>query len=202
MVKVKICGITNLDDALVATELGADALGFVFADSPRRIVLEQVQDIAAGLPPFVCKVGVFVDSGFEEIQRAISIGSLDLVQLHGSEDPDLCRLLAPRVVKSFRVKDESVLDLLSRYEVRAYLFDTYNKVLKGGTGQVFDWDIAKRATEKGRIILSGGLNPDNVMQAVCDVRPYAVDVSSGVESRPGKKDHQKLRSFIQAAKGA
>ena len=200
--KVKICGITNLDDALVATELGADALGFVFADSPRRIVLDQVQEIAAGLPPFVCKVGVFVDSGFEEIQRAISIGSLDLVQLHGSEDPDLCRLLAPRVVKSFRVKDESVLDLLSRYEVRAYLFDTYNKVLKGGTGQVFDWDIAKRATEKGRIILSGGLNPDNVMQAVCDVRPYAVDVSSGVESRPGKKDHQKLRSFIQAAKGA
>ena len=200
--KVKICGITNLDDALVATELGADALGFVFADSPRRIVLDQVQEIAAGLPPFVCKVGVFVDSGFEEIQRAISIGSLDLVQLHGSEDPDLCRLLAPRVVKSFRVKDESVLDLLSRYEVRAYLFDTYNKVLKGGTGQVFDWDIAKSATEKGRIILSGGLNPDNVMQAVCDVRPYAVDVSSGVESRPGKKDHQKLRSFIQAAKGA
>ena len=202
MVKVKICGITNSEDALAAVRWGADALGFVFAPSPRQVTMEQVIHIVAELPPFVCKVGVFVDSGLQRIQEAISACGLDLVQLHGSESPDLCQALFPRVIKSFGVKDESVLALLPQYRVSAYLLDSYDATLKGGTGQSFNWDIAREAARYGSIILSGGLTPENVEQAIALVQPYAVDVSSGVESQPGKKDHHKLRAFIETAKNA
>jgi len=201
MAKVKVCGITNLEDALAAVELGADALGFVFAPSPRQVTPQQVANIVAELPPFMCKVGVFVDSALQEITECMRFCGLNLVQLHGSESPDLCRALFPRVIKSFRVKDESVLTFFPRYEVSAYLLDSYHEVLKGGTGQSFDWGIAKKAGQYGPVILSGGLNPANVCQAIAEVQPYAVDVSSGVESRPGVKDHVKLRAFLEAAKG-
>ena len=202
MVKVKVCGITNLEDALVAVNWGADALGFVFAPSPRQVTPQQVANIVAGLPPFVCKVGVFVDSGLPEVKETMRACGLDLAQLHGSESPDFCEELFPRVIKSFRVKDESVLDLLPRYKVSAYLLDSYDVALKGGTGQSFDWGIAKKAAQLGLVILSGGLTPANVRQAINQVQPYAVDVSSGVESKPGKKDHDKLRAFLEAAKKA
>jgi phosphoribosylanthranilate isomerase len=200
IVRVKVCGITNLEDALAAVKLGADALGFVFAPSPRQVSWQQVANIVAQLPPFVCKVGVFVDSELEEVRETMKVCDLDLAQLHGSESPDFCRALFPRVIKAFRVKDESIIQILPGYKVKAYLLDSYDAKLKGGTGRSFDWDIAKEATGYGPIILSGGLNPENVRQGIISVQPYAVDVSSGVESEPGKKDHGKLRAFLEAAK--
>jgi len=202
MVKVKICGITNLEDALAAVNWGADALGFVFAPSPRQVTPQQVTSIVAGLPPFVCRVGVFVDSGLPEVKETMRACGLDLAQLHGSESPDFCEELFPRVIKSFRVKDESVLALLPQYKVSAYLLDSHNEALKGGTGRSFDWGIAKKARRYGPIILSGGLTLANVRQAISLVRPYAVDVSSGVESKPGVKDHAKLQVFLEIVKKA
>jgi phosphoribosylanthranilate isomerase len=148
----------------------------------------------------VCKVGVFVDRKLEEIKEIMSICCLNLAQLHGSESPDFCQVLYPKVIKSFRVKDESVLDIIPRYKASAYLLDTYNVKLKGGTGQSFDWGIAKQAVRYGPIIISGGLTPLNVCQVITQVQPYAVDVSSGVEIEPGKKDHNKLRAFLEAAR--
>ena len=200
MVKVKICGITNLEDALAVVRWGADALGFVFAPSPRQVTLQQVAQIVAELPPFVCKVGVFVDSELQEVKETMRACGLDLAQLHGSESPGFCQELFPRVIKSFRVKDESVLDLLPQYRVGAYLLDSYDASLRGGTGQSFDWGIARKARHYGPIILSGGLSSANVRQAIDRVRPYAVDVSSGVESNPGVKDHAKLQAFLETAK--
>lgn len=200
MVRVKICGITNLEDALAAVELGADALGFVFAPSPRQVTVEQAANIVAGLPPFICKAGVFVDSELEEVKEIMKVCGLDLAQLHGSESPDFCQALFPQVIKSFRVENESILELMPRYKASAYLLDSYNATLKGGTGQSFDWGIAKQAVRYGPIILSGGLTSANVRQAIAQVQPYAVDVSSGVESESGKKDHDKLRAFLEAAK--
>jgi len=202
MTRVKICGITNLDDAMAAAELGADALGFVFAPSPRQVRLEQAADIVRRLPPFVSKVGVFVDSDRDEVEATAEDCGLNAVQLHGSESPEFCASLLPRVIKSFRVRDDSVLKMLPQYRVSAYLLDTYHETLKGGTGRSFDWSIAARAREYGPIILSGGLTPENVGPAVVAARPYAVDVSSGVESSPGTKEHDRIRAFIAAAKSA
>ncbi len=201
MVRVKICGITNLDDALAATESGADALGFVFyAGSPRYVSPDDAGKIIRELPPFVTTVGVFVDERREEMQRIIRHASIDVVQLHGHEPPEAC-LIGGRVIKAIRVKELNDLRPLRHYRVSAYLLDTYTPESLGGTGQIFNWDIATDAKQFGRIILSGGLNPDNVEKAVRWVRPYAVDVSSGVEEEKGKKDHKKLKLFIKRAKG-
>jgi len=202
VVKVKICGITDIGDALSATEYGADALGFVFAPSPRQVTIEQVQEIVDHLPPFITKVGVFVDHPLDKVQEIMTRCSLDIAQLHGSESPEYCQSLFPKVVKSFRVKEEAILEHFPRYKVNAYLLDSYRADLKGGTGHSFDWAIAQKAKEYGLIVLSGGLNPENVQKAVTMVRPYAVDVSSGVEAKPGKKDRSKLYSFIKGAKEA
>ena len=202
MVKVKVCGITNLKDALAAAEMGADALGFVFAPSPRRVTPPQVAQIVAELPPFICKVGVFVDNTLQEVTETVESCSLDLAQLHGSESPEFCQALFPRVIKSFRVRDESVLAQLAQYEISAYLLDSYHEALSGGTGVSFDWEIARKAGQYGLIILSGGLNPANVRRAITEAQPFAVDVSSGVEASPGMKDHAKLRTFIEEAKNA
>lgn len=201
MVKVKICGITNLEDALAALRWGADTLGFVFAPSPRQVTRQQVINIVNELPPFVCKVGVFVDSELEEVRETLEACNLNLAQLHGSETPGFCQALFPRVIKSFRVRDESVLSLIPEYKASAYLLDSYDAKLKGGTGKSFNWEIARQAVRYGPVILSGGLTPANVLQAITHVQPYAVDVSSGVEIGPGKKDHDKIRAFLAAAKG-
>jgi phosphoribosylanthranilate isomerase len=202
MVRVKICGITNLDDALAAVDFGADAIGFVFHEnSPRRISHEEARNIIRKLPPFLTTVGVFVDRPPEEIERIMSYTSLDIAQLHGHESPDDC-MLSGRVIKAIRVKELSDLDPLKKYRVSAFLLDTYTTESFGGTGQIFNWDIAVDAKQFGKIILAGGLNPDNVEKAVKRVRPYAVDVSSGVEEEKGRKDHKKLKLFIERAKGA
>lgn len=202
MVRVKICGITNLRDALVAVDYGADALGFVFfKGSPRYISPDDAAKIIRALPPYVTAVGVFVDEQPDELRRIIDDTSIDVVQLHGNEPADACSLNR-KVVKAIRVKELKDLDPLRRYRVSAFLLDTYTPDALGGTGQIFNWDIAKDARQFGKIILAGGLNPDNIEKAVTWVRPYAVDVSSGVEERKGKKDHRKMKLFIERAKGA
>jgi phosphoribosylanthranilate isomerase len=202
MVKVKICGITNTEDAIAAISAGADALGFVFfRESPRYISPENAKSVINALPPFIIKTGVFVNESSENIEKIISITGVDLVQLHGEEPPAMCRS-SRHIIKAFRVKSMESLDPLNDYKelVSAFLLDTYAPDILGGTGQIFNWDIAVEAKNCGRIILAGGLTPDNVSEAVRRVGPYAVDVSSGIESKKGKKDHQKMRLFIERAK--
>jgi phosphoribosylanthranilate isomerase len=202
MVKVKICGITNPEDALAAIEWGADALGFVLTPSPRQVSPEQASGIIAQIPPFICKVGVFADSALEAVKETMSSCGLNMAQLHGSESPAYCQALFPRVIKAFRVEDASILADLPAYKVSAYLLDSYDANRKGGTGKPFDWGIAREASRLRPIILAGGLTPANVCQAIARVQPYAVDASSGVEASPGKKDHDKLHAFLKAAKQA
>jgi len=202
--RIKICGITNSNDALVAVEAGADALGFMFYEpSPRHISLPAAAEIIRTLPPFVASVGVFVDASEDFIRRAIETCGLDALQFHGSEPPDFCRRFSLRGIKAFRVRDAQSLQELPRYETSAWLLDNFVPDKLGGTGAKFNWGLACSAKKHGRpIILAGGLTPENVAEAVRTVRPYAVDVSSGVESQPGKKDHEKTRAFILAARHA
>lgn len=202
MVRVKICGITNMEDALEAVELGADALGFVFyKGSPRYVSPDAARAIINSLPPFVTTVGVFVDEGREQIGRIMRYAAIGAAQMHGHETPEAFPV-SERVIKAIRVKELTDLEPLKHYKVSAFLLDTFTPESLGGTGQIFNWDIAVAAKEFGKIILAGGLNPDNIEKAVRWVRPYAVDVSSGVEGDKGKKDHKKMRLFIERAKGA
>lgn len=202
MVKVKICGITNLEDALLAVAAGADMLGFVFAPSPRKVAAEQAQQICNVLPSHVTKVGVFVDSDLALVKQVILQCSLQMVQLHGAESPRYCRSVPCGVIKGFRVKNKGVLDIMALYQgVGAFLLDGYVPGKAGGTGVSFDWTVAREARKYGKVFLAGGLTPENVGRAISEAEPYAVDVSSGVETRPGKKDSEKIVAFIQAAKG-
>jgi phosphoribosylanthranilate isomerase len=203
--KIKICGITNLPDALLAVELGADALGFIFyPKSPRYIQVRAAADICHALPPFVTKVGVFVDELEYEIEKALSECLLNALQFHGEEPPGFCQKFPAKSIKAIRVRDESSLRAAAEYDVDALLLDTYTESERGGTGRTFDWSLAALAkqTLAPPIILSGGLTTTNVQEAVRKVRPYAVDVSSGVEREPGKKDPEKLRRFIELVKAA
>ena len=200
MVKVKICGITNIEDANAAAELGVDMLGFIFAPSPRRVEPEKARDIIRTIPPFVKTVGVFVDEDPAVIKQVISFCGLDMVQLHGDESPDICQDLMPRSIKSFRLKDESSLQPISSYQgkVRAFLFDTYLEEVKGGTGKTFDWNLAVKGKKPGvPIILSGGLKPSNIKEAISIVKPEAIDVNSGVEKHPGKKDPIAIKELME-----
>jgi len=202
MVKVKICGITNLDDALAAVEYGADALGFVFAHSPRKVTVRAVERIAGKLPPFICKVGVFVDSDLETIKNTMAYCHLDLAQLHGDEDPDYCAALFPRAIKVFTANTLPSASELTRYKAAAYMFDNDKQSTLNGAGQKRLWQLARKAADYGTVILAGGLNPQNVNKAIRSARPYAVDVSSGIEAKPGRKDYDRMRAFIAAAKSA
>jgi len=207
LVKVKICGITNSEDALAACEYGADALGFIFyKKSPRFIELERVKDIIKDLPPFVTTVGVFVDEDADRISEIADAAKLDIIQLHGSEPPEFCNVFKRKIIKAFKIQGQGARgkgqeNEIRRYTVSAYLLDTYKEGVEGGTGETFNWEIAKEAKGFGRIILAGGLTPQNVAEAVETVMPYGVDVSSGVEQKPGKKDLQKVKNFIERAKG-
>lgn len=201
MTRIKICGITNLKDALVAVELGADALGFVFAESPRRIGPEVASQIIRSLPPFITVVGLFVDERAEVVREIMKECRLDALQFHGNESPDYCKLFPRKMIKAFRIKDEETLKTISSYKVNAYLLDAYVEGMAGGTGETFNWNLAIEAKKIGPpIILAGGLGPDNVVEAVRKVRPYGVDVSSQIEKAPGKKDHKKMRAFIEAVR--
>ena len=200
-VKVKVCGTTRLKDALLAVECGADAIGFIFyKKSPRCVSAKTAKEICSKLPPFVSRVGVFVNETADTINRIADRCGLDAVQLHGDETPAFCKKIKHRVIKAVRVKDAASLKEISRYPVDGFLLDTYKKDQWGGTGKVFDWELALRAKKYGPVILAGGLNPRNVKEAIKKVKPYGVDVSSGVEQLPGKKDPKKVKAFLKAVR--
>jgi phosphoribosylanthranilate isomerase len=205
MVRVKICGIINSGDALLAAELGAHALGFIFyKKSPRYVAPDKARHIIGQLPPFVATVGVFVDEDAGAVREIASLAGLDWLQLHGSESPDYCRSLGRRVIKGFRVKGDEIYAQISAYQgaAQAFLLDTYKPGTPGGTGETFDWELARQVNKCGPIILAGGLTPNNVAQAINIAQPSAVDVASGVEREPGKKDPEKLRAFFESVKMA
>ncbi|MGB9791029.1 MAG: phosphoribosylanthranilate isomerase [Thermacetogeniaceae bacterium] len=195
MIRVKICGISDLEGALAAVEAGAHALGFVFADSPRRVEPEAARAIVRALPPFVVKVGVFVNAPRDEVEEIAGYCGLDALQFHGDEPPEYCAGWRYPVIKAFRLRDRSVLQELPRYRVSAWLLDAFVPRKAGGTGITCDWGLAREAAALGRVILAGGITPENVKEAIRVVRPFAVDVSSGVES-DGRKDPRKIRSLL------
>jgi len=196
VIKVKICGVTSVDDARMAAEMGASAVGLVFwPQSPRAVGIEQAKRIVAALPPFVSAVGVFVNQP-EAADIAREVG-LSAVQLHGDEPPDTYRSLPVRVIKAVAVTGNGSGDLAAAIPASAtVLLDAHDPVKRGGTGRAIDWTVAAAVARRRPIILSGGLNADNVVGAVEAVRPYAIDVSSGVESAPGRKDAAKLRALF------
>ncbi|MDJ0984085.1 MAG: phosphoribosylanthranilate isomerase [Desulfobacterales bacterium] len=200
-VKVKICGITNAADASAAVELGANALGFIFADSPRQMTPQKVRTIVRMIPPFVKTVGVFVNETATTIRDVRQYCGLDLVQLHGDESPAFCDELMPYVIKSLRIKDDSCLQTSRAYQgkVRALLLDTWAREKVGGTGKTFDWQLAIKIKEIGiPIILAGGLRPSNINSAIQTVNPYAVDINSGIEEYPGKKNPALMKAVMEA----
>jgi len=200
-IKVKICGTTSLKDAFLAVESGADAIGFIFYKmSPRNISQKEAKEIILQLPPFIETVGVFVNETSDKINRIAEQCKLNSIQLHGEESPALCRRVKRKVIKAFRVKNADSLKSIASYKVSGFLLDSYNDGSKGGTGQVFDWNLALRVKKQGPVILAGGLNPYNVFTAIHRVKPYGVDVCSGVENSPGIKDHEKIRAFIKSVR--
>ncbi len=202
---VKICGITNFDDAINAVESGADMLGFVFYPrSKRYIEPERAAEIIREVSSFVTCVGVFVNEDIERIKEIIEITMIDLVQLSGDETIQMClelRNLIP-VMKSFKVTDSFSPEVLNDFKVDYIHLDSYSNGVYGGTGKKFNWESAIGLGKFGKIILAGGLNPENVQEAISIVKPYGVDVSSGVEDFPGKKNHNKVKLFIKNAKSA
>jgi phosphoribosylanthranilate isomerase len=204
-IKVKICGITNPLDAQSAVEAGADALGFLcYRQSPRYVGPDTIRRIVADLPPFILAVGVFVDEEPKVIRDVMDACGLAIAQLHGDESAAYCEALGRPVLRAIRLRDRDSLLQLAEYRgraaVRGFVVDAYAKESYGGTGQVVDWNLAAEAARAVPLLLAGGLTPKNVSEAIRKVRPYGVDVSSGVEISPGKKDHEKLRAFVRAAK--
>lgn len=196
-VKVKICGMTQLKDAVYAVEQGADAVGFIFyKKSPRSVTMKGVKEIISKLPPLVDTVGVFVNETSDRVNKIADYCGLDMVQLHGDESPAFCRKIRRRVIKACRVENLQSIKQLEKYPVSGFLLDTFSENTHGGTGKTFDWNLALPAKKIGPVILAGGLTPGNVRQALNRVRPYGVDVCSGVEKSPGIKDPEKVRSFM------
>jgi phosphoribosylanthranilate isomerase len=202
-VRIKVCGVTREADALLAADLGVDAVGFNFAPgSPRRLEPGRARALGAALPPFVVRVGVFVDAGPEEIEAVAGRAGLHVAQLHGEETPAMCAALGVPWYKAHRVGAGFRADAVRRWGGGAFLLDAADPERRGGTGRTFDWAVARAAAAHGRVILAGGLTPDNVAAAIAAARPYAVDVSSGVESAPGVKDPDLLRAFVRRARDA
>ncbi len=202
MTKVKICGIKTLSDAKFAVDYGVDAIGFVFAESIRNVSKEKARAIVQKLPPFVTTVGLFVNDTAENIEAICRFCGLDTIQLHGNERPSLLnKLKAFKTIKAFRIQNEKDIIPIRKYKPDAILLDGYSVNKMGGTGTSFDWKIVKKLRTSIPVIVAGGLTHLNVSQAIRIVNPYAVDVSSGVESGPGKKDRKLIKKFIDAAKG-
>lgn len=206
MTNVKICGITNLEDALLSAKFGADALGFNFyPKSPRYILPEKAREIIEQLPPEVLKVGVFVNENLEKIIEIAETAKLDAIQLHGEETPEFARRLKAKtnleIIKAFRVSENFKPEDVLQYEVDAVLLDAYNPKEHGGTGETFDWEIAKKVREIfPKMYLAGGLSAENVLQAFENVTPFAVDACSLLEKEKGFKDVRKVKDFIFAVK--
>jgi phosphoribosylanthranilate isomerase len=203
MVKVKVCGITSPEDARVAADAGADAIGLVFAESPRKISVERAREIAAALPQDILKVGVFVDEEPEEVLRISREVGLDYAQLHGDETPEAVAEIrgGVRVMKALRVRNAQTLAAVERYEADLFLLDAWSAKARGGTGVRFDWELAKSLIGRDNIVVSGGLSPENVREAIVYFEPYGVDASSSLEERVGKKNGERVRRFVVAAKG-
>ncbi|MFC1509414.1 phosphoribosylanthranilate isomerase [Candidatus Omnitrophota bacterium] len=201
-IKIKICGITRAEDALYAEELGASAVGFIFyPPSPRSITPADAGVLSKALGPFIARVGVFVDESPEIVNDTIISAGLTAVQLHGAESPEYIRKIrGAKVIKAFRVGTDFDPEELGRYSVTAFLLDTFDKSGYGGTGKTFDWNRAVPCKRYGKIILAGGLDGDNITSAVREVKPWGVDISSGVERKPGEKDHGKMKQFFDAIK--
>jgi phosphoribosylanthranilate isomerase len=203
MVRVKVCGVTSLDDARMCVELGVDAIGLNFwPRSVRRCEPRVARDIVTSLAGQALFVGVFVDAGEAEIADTIEQVRLDCVQLHGDEPPALVARFLPHAYKALRVRGESPLELVRSYPGEHVLLDAYVPGMPGGTGAVFDWSLAREVARERKLTLAGGLTADNVAQAVQAVRPYCVDTASGVESGPGVKDRELVRRFVEQARGA
>lgn len=204
VVRSKICGITRIEDALSAAEAGADAIGLVFyAKSPRAVSVQQARTIIAALPPFVTTVGLFVDASRQELEEILAAVPLDLLQFHGDESPAFCEALQRPYIKALRVKpgDDLAAQVAAYGQASGVLLDTYVPGIPGGTGEAFDWSLVPQGLNKP-IILAGGLVAENVAAAIRQVRPYAVDVSGGVEAGKGIKDAEKIRAFMRAVKAA
>jgi phosphoribosylanthranilate isomerase len=203
MVMVKICGITNPGDARVAAAAGADAVGLVFAESPRRVGVEEARRISMALPEYVLSVGVFVDEQPDEVVRISHEVGLDLAQLHGDETPEAVTAVREdgvKVMKALRVRDAASLEALDGYEADLFLLDAYSEKARGGTGERFDWRVAKSLRGRDNIVVSGGLGPENVREAVEFFEPYGVDASSSLEDEPGRKNGERVRRFVLAAR--
>lgn len=200
--RVKICGITHIEDAWCAIEAGAHAIGMIFYEkSPRNISLKSASNICAALPPFISKVGVFVNELEYTIEKVVAECGLDTLQFHGDEPPGFCQKFLPKSIKAFCLRNQEDLRLLEDYDVDAWLLDACVDGKMGGTGKTVDWKLALEAKKKGHpVILSGGLHAGNVAEAIREVQPFAVDVSSGVENSPGKKDPAKIREFLKACR--
>jgi phosphoribosylanthranilate isomerase len=200
-VKIKVCGITNREDARAAAELGFDAVGFIFVPSSRRCVTPlAAAEIIRDLPPGVMPVGVFADAGREETMHAIAVSGVRTIQLHGEESPAAMEGYPVPVWKAFGVDETFDPAVLAAYRVEAYLLDARQEGRTGGTGTTFDWQRAVEAKKFGAIVLAGGLTPENAAQAVVAVRPAGIDVNSGVEISPGRKDHHKMRRLIASVR--
>jgi len=205
MIQVKLCGMTRPEDARVAEAAGADAIGLIFAPSPRQVTAQQAKQISRELGPFIARVGVFVDAPLDKIAAVLDHVHLDVLQLHGSETPEeveALRSLGRRLIKSVRVKDAASLSRLDEYPVDTFLLDSYIPGMPGGTGHTFDWSLATEIARRHRIILAGGLTPDNVANAIQAVRPFGLDAASGVETSPGVKDPGKMQQFIARARSS
>ena len=203
MVRVKVCGITTPDDARTAAGSGADAIGLVFAESPRKVSIEEAQEIAAALPDGVLKVGVFVNEEPEEVLRIVREVGLDYAQLHGDEGPENVtdvREGSVKVIKALRIRSEESVEAMDDYEADLFLLDAWSEKARGGTGERFDWGVAKSLSGRGNIVVSGGLDPGNVREAIRLFEPYGVDASSSLEDAPGKKNKERVRRFVVAAK--
>ncbi|MFH0887379.1 MAG: phosphoribosylanthranilate isomerase [bacterium] len=198
MTKIKICGITNIPDAVNSTDLGVEYLGFNFyPKSPRYVDPDTAKYITTQNRKGMFNVGVFVNENPDRINEIVKLVKLDLVQLHGDEPPEMIKEIRCEVIKAFQVKDNTVLEKIPQYDAHFILLDTFHPKLKGGTGETFDWEIAKEAVKLGkRTFLSGGLNPENIASAILNVHPYAVDICSGVEYSPGRKDIDKIAKLV------
>ncbi|KIL48825.1 phosphoribosylanthranilate isomerase [Jeotgalibacillus alimentarius] len=194
---VKICGLMNKQDVTAAVDSGADYLGFVFADSKRRVTPEHAARISTGVPEHVLKVGVFVNPTKEEVEETVRVAKLDLIQLHGEESPKFCQAMQKPVIKAFSIRSDSDINQFKAYDVKHILTDAPGGKYRGGSGHTFDWTVLKGGSAE--IFLAGGLTPENVSAAIRETSPIGVDVSSGVET-DGKKDHSKIHAFIKEAK--
>ena len=203
-IRIKICGITRVEDAWAAVEAGADALGFmIYGPSKRFIRANDVPAVVRDLPPFVSRVGVFVNESTETILACRERCQFDTIQLHGEESPEFCQTIPGPVIKAFRLQSRSGLEALSRYPASAWLLDSYSPAARGGTGECFNWNWIREAGSLGcPIIVAGGLTPDNVARCIETTRPFGIDVSSGVEASPGRKDASRMTDFILAAREA